>query len=346
MGLISLVNIRNLILKGISFDINDGEIFGLVGPSGAGKTTLLQVLAGLAPYSGRIFSDARPLEGVPPYKRGMGYLFQDLLLFPHLTVEGNLIIAMGGEKAGKRRKRERAAELLELMGIAPLVRRYPHELSGGEKQRVALARALASSPEILLLDEPFSSLDFRIARYLRLEFKRLQKLLGFNALFVTHNMREAAELADRVGVLNHGRLVQVVKPDDLWLSADPAEESFLEKTNILFISNQRETGNGLIEVEWAGHRFVVPDEGKPFERVAISPREVFISNLTPPGPPVNRFQGRIKKVRESEGMAIIEVEVGNESIEAEITMEYLRTLNLSVGDNVCGILKLRALQGC
>ncbi len=346
MAVISLVNVRNLILKDISFDINDGEIFALVGPSGAGKTTLLQVLAGLAPYSGRIFFDATPLEGVPPYKRRMGYLFQDLLLFPHLTVEGNLIMAMGRELAGKRKKKERAAELLQLMGITPLDRRFPHELSGGEKQRVALARALASSPEILLLDEPFSSLDFRIARYLRLEFKRLQKMLGFNALFVTHNMREAAELADRVGVLNDGRLIQVVKPDDLWLGSDLGEGSFLEKTNILFVSNQRETGKGLIEVEWAGHRFFVPDEGRPFERVAISPREVFISNLNPPGPPVNRFQGRIKKVRESEGMAIIEVKVGNESIEAEITVEYLRTLNLSVGDHVCCILKLRALQGC
>jgi ABC-type Fe3+/spermidine/putrescine transport system ATPase subunit len=346
MAIISLVNIRNMILKDVSFEINEGEIFALVGPSGAGKTTLLHVLAGLMPYTGTIFSDAGSLDGVPPYKRRMGYLFQDLLLFPHLTVEGNLTIAMGLEISGKKQKKERAAELLELMGISALAKRFPHELSGGEQQRVALARALASSPAILLLDEPFSSLDFRIARYLRLEFKRLQRMLGFNALFVTHNMKEAQELADRIGVLKDGKLVHVVKPDDLWLKADPGEGSFLEQPNILNVCNQRETGNGLIEVEWAGIRFFVPDEGKGFERVAIRPGDIFISTLDPPGPPVNRFQGKIKKITEAEGMALIRLTVGGEEIDVEITIEYLRTLNLSTGDQICGILKLRALHGC
>ena len=346
MAVISLVNVRNMILKDITFEINKGEIFALVGPSGAGKTTLLQVLAGLEPYKGKIFSDKGSLDSVPPYKRRMGYLFQDLLLFPHLTVEGNLTIAMGREIKGKEQRRKKALELLEVVGIAPLAKRYPDELSGGEKQRVALARALASSPGILLLDEPFSSLDFRIARYLRLEFKRLQKLLGFTALFVTHNLQEAQELADRIGVLKDGSLVQVMKPEDLWLKADTGGESFLEHPNILYIHNQRATRDGLIEVEWAGLRFFIPDEGKPFERVAISPGDIFISTLEPPGPPVNRFKGKIKKITETGGMALINLEVGNENIDVEITLEYLRTLNLSIGDYVCGILKLRALHGC
>jgi len=346
MAVISLVNVRNMILKDITFEINEGEIFALVGPSGAGKTTLLQVLAGLEPYKGKIFSDEGSLDSVPPYKRRMGYLFQDLLLFPHLTVEGNLTIAMGRAIKGKEQRRKKALELLEVVGIAMLAERYPDELSGGEKQRVALARALASSPGILLLDEPFSSLDFRIARYLRLEFKRLQKLLGFTALFVTHNLQEAQELADRIGVLKDGRLVQVMKPEDLWLKGDLGGESFLEQPNILYIHNQRATRNGLIEVEWAGLKFFIPDEGKPFDRVAISPGDIFISTLEPPGPQVNRFNGKIKKITETGGMALINLEVGNENIDVEITIEYLRTLNLSVGDHVCGILKLRALHGC
>jgi ABC-type Fe3+/spermidine/putrescine transport system ATPase subunit len=346
MGVISLVNVRNMILKDVSFEINEGEIFALVGPSGAGKTTLLQVLAGLTPYRGKIFSGGDSLDRVPPYKRHMGYLFQDLLLFPHLTVEGNLTIAMGRKITGKRQKKERAAELLGLMGIAALAKRFPHELSGGEQQRVALARALASSPGVLLLDEPFSSLDFRVARYLRLEFKRLQRMLGFNALFVTHNMKEARELADRIGVLKDGRLVHIVRPDDLWLKTELGEGSFLEQPNILNVCNQKETGNGLIEVEWAGLTFFVPDEGKHFNQVAIGPGDIFISDLEPPGPPVNRFQGRIKNITEAEGMAMIRLTVGVEEIDVEITMEYLRTLNLSIGDKVCGILKLRSLHGC
>jgi ABC-type molybdate transport system ATPase subunit len=185
-----------------------------------------------------------------------------------------------------------------------------------------------------------------VARYLRLEFKRLQRMLGFNALFVTHNMKEARELADRIGVLKDGRLVHVVRPDDLWLNADPGDGAFLEKPNILNVCNQKETGNGLIEVEWAGLRFFVPDEGRDFNRVAIRPGDIFISDLEPPGPPVNRFQGRIKNITEAEGMAMIRLEVGGEEIDVEITVEYLRTLNLSIGDKVCGILKLRSLHGC
>jgi ABC-type Fe3+/spermidine/putrescine transport system ATPase subunit len=346
VSIISIVNISNWILKDVSFEINEGEIFALVGPSGAGKTTLLQVLAGLAPYRGKILSDGESLDGVPPYKRRIGYLFQDLLLFPHLTVEKNLIIAMGRDIPGRGRKLERASELLEMVGISSLAKRLPNELSGGEKQRVALARALARSPEILLLDEPFSSLDFRIARYLRLEFKRLQKILGFNALFVTHDLKEARELADRIGVLKEGRLVQIVEPHDFWLQSLPEKESFLEQPNILCICNQRKTGNGLVEVEWAGHRFYVPDEGKEFERVAIGPRDIFISSIAPPGPSVNRFQGRIRQITETGGIAVIELEVGNETVDVEITVDYLRTLNLSIGDNVSGILKLRALHGC
>jgi ABC-type sulfate/molybdate transport systems ATPase subunit len=276
----------------------------------------------------------------------VGYLFQELLLFPHLTIEENLIIAMTRQPGGKSLKRERTSKLLELVGIRSLAKRFPHELSGGEKQRAALARALASSPDILLLDEPFSSLDFRIARYLRLEFKRLQRLLGFNALFVTHNLREAREMADRIGVLKEGALTQVVDPDELWLSAESDKGSFLEQPNILSVSNRKVSGNGIIEVEWAGLRFFVPDEGKPFERIAIRPRDIFISTLDPPGSPVNRFQGIVKDIKETGGMATIKVGIGDEEISVEITMEYLKALNLSAGDCVCGILKLRDLHGC
>ena len=346
MSVISLVNVSNWILKDVSLEINKGEIFALVGPSGAGKTTLLQVIAGLAPYEGNVYSGTKSLDGVPPYKRRVGYLFQDLLLFPHLTIFENLIIAMTREPGGKRVKGERASELLEMVGIGSLAKRFPNELSGGEKQRAALARALASSPDILLLDEPFSSLDFRIARYLRLEFKRLQRLLGFNALFVTHNLREAREMSDRIGVLKDGTLVQVVNPDELWLNESVGKESFLERPNILSVCNQRNSGKGIIEVEWAGLRLFVPDEGKPFERIAIRPRDIFISTLDPPGSPVNRFQGIVKDIKESGGMARILVGIGDEEIIVEITMEYLKALNLSEGNRVCGILKLRDLHGC
>ena len=173
----------------------------------------------------------------------------------------------------------------------------------------------------------------------------MQRELGFNALFVTHNLREAQELADRIGVLMEGRLVQVVEPTELWIKGDQDQGAFIEQPNILCVSNPRATGNGLIEVEWAGFRFFVPDEGKHFERVLIQPRDIFISTLPPPGPPINRFNGRVKKILEVGGMARLAIGVVDQNIDAEISIEYLKTLNLSIGDQVCGILKLRALHG-
>ena len=207
MAGISLCGVRNSILKGIDLEIPDAHLFVLLGPSGAGKTSLLQAVAGLSAYSGRICFGARSVDALPPYERQVGYVFQDLLLFPHLSVEDNLRIAMTRRNGAKDEKSLRVLELLNLVGIPHLARRFPGTLSGGEKQRVALARALATEPKILLMDEPFSSLDFRLARRLLKEFKALQQRLELTTIFVTHNLDEARELADRLGVMESGRLI-------------------------------------------------------------------------------------------------------------------------------------------
>ena len=210
MTAIRLENVSNRVLKGIDLTIGEAELFVLLGPSGAGKSTLLQVIAGLSPCRGHVFFDGRCIDRQPPHQRKVGYLFQDLLLFPHLTVADNLKLAMANLKIDRREKRRRIGSLLDRFGIPELADRYPHRMSGGEKQRAALARALATDPRVLLLDEPFSSLDPDNAQRLRTELKSHQKHFGVTTLFVTHNREEARQLADRIGMLHQGRLTKDV----------------------------------------------------------------------------------------------------------------------------------------
>ena len=203
---IRLERVSARVLDKIDLMIAEGELFVLLGPSGGGKSTLLQVIAGLLPCTGHIFFNDERIDGLPPHKRRVGYLFQDLLLFPHLTVRKNLLLAMTHLKIKRRTALERTEELLQRFGIPTLADRYPARMSGGEKQRAALARAIAADPHILLLDEPFSSLDEENARRLRMELRSHQRNLHITTLFVTHNHEEARLLGDRIGVIRSGRL--------------------------------------------------------------------------------------------------------------------------------------------
>jgi molybdopterin-binding protein len=341
---VSLSRISNFILRTVDLEIDQGELLLMVGPSGAGKTTLLNVAAGLIPYQGLVMFDGRCVDRVPPHHRKVGYLFQDLLLFPHLTVLKNLLLAMGRLDLSRREKQDWTDEILSLFRLDSLKDRLPGDLSGGEKQRTALARAIASKPGILLLDEPFASLDFRTARYLRQEFRDLQKRLSLTTLFVTHNLHEALELADRIAVLRAGRLERIGRPDEIWFAGE-SENDFLERPNLLACKDQFCLGNGLVRVQWAGLSILVPDEGRTFTRLAILPHEVYISSLPPPGPPINRFTGKVKEIRQNDGVVQVTVEVGRETLLAEISREHLNAMNLAPGARVHGILKLRALRG-
>lgn len=328
-------------------DIRDGELFVLVGPSGAGKTTLLNMVAGLIPYDGRILMDGDCVDALPPFNRNIGYLFQDLLLFPHMSTKKNILMALKRLDLSTEEKEQRVSRMMELFHLEPLADRLPDALSGGERQRVALARALVSSPNVLLLDEPFSSLDFRTARYLRLNLKRIQSQLGTTMLFVTHNLEEAQDLGDRMGVMTGGRLEQAGDIRAIMIQDGPHECGFLEKPNVLPCTYQESLGNGLVHVRWAGRKLFVPeDRGKPFNKVAIHPRHVYISPYPPPGPPVNRFRGLIREIRNVGGMAHVEIMVGDQFLHAQMTTEQAQALSLSPEDPVYGILKLRALHGC
>lgn len=201
--------VENLVSRFVCVDhleIQKGELTVLIGPSGAGKSSLLNVLAGFLPHTGRILLGGKAVHTLPSHRRKIGYLFQDLYLFPHMTVFENLKIAMQTRRLKKKQVVKEIEALFELFRITGLAQSYPGEISGGEKQRVAMARAMASKPDLLLLDEPLSHLDYRTARYLRTQFKRVQKQFGLTTLFVTHDLHEARELGDRVLVMEKGHL--------------------------------------------------------------------------------------------------------------------------------------------
>jgi putrescine transport system ATP-binding protein len=201
----------------LSLDLFEGEFFGLLGPSGCGKTTLLRMLAGFeAPDEGRILLDGEDISGVPPYRRPVNMMFQSYALFPHLTVENNIAFGLRQESLPKMEIATRVKEALALLRLEGLEQRKPHQLSGGQRQRVALARCLVKRPRVLLLDEPLAALDRRLREDTRFELVDLQSKLGLTFVIVTHDQEEAMSLADRIGVMDHGRLVQVATPPEIY----------------------------------------------------------------------------------------------------------------------------------
>ena len=206
-----------LALKDVCLDIQEGEFVCFLGPSGCGKTTLLRAIAGLdLQTKGQVKQDGKDVSNLPPSERDYGIVFQSYALFPNLTIEKN--IAFGLENTGRSKPEitRRVTELLQLVDLTEQAKKYPAQLSGGQQQRIALARAIATSPGLLLLDEPLSALDAKVRVHLRHEIKALQQKLGVTTVMVTHDQEEALSMADRIVVMNHGRVEQVGTPGEVY----------------------------------------------------------------------------------------------------------------------------------
>src|SRR6516225_10407111 len=219
-------------LDGLSIEMAPGELVALLGPSGCGKTTALRIVAGFeSADTGSVLVDGKDNSSVPAAKRDMGMVFQSYSLFPNMSALDNVAFGLRMRKIGAAGRRKRAGDLLDLVGLAPQARQYPHQLSGGQQQRVALARALAIEPRVLLLDEPLSALDAKVRLQLREQIRTLQQRLGTTTLFVTHDQEEALSMADRVGVMQQGKLEQIAAPDELY--TDPATAFVAEFVGVM-----------------------------------------------------------------------------------------------------------------
>jgi sulfate transport system ATP-binding protein len=208
---------KNLVVNNVSLEVNDGELFVLLGGSGSGKSTILRIIAGLTqPNAGTIVLNGKDVTALPPQARGTGFVFQNYSIFRHMTAAENIQFGLRIRKVPGALRRERSEELLDLVGLAGLGARFPDQLSGGQQQRVALARALAYQPAVLLLDEPFGALDVKIRAQLRRTLKEIQRRLKVTTILVTHDQEEAFELAEQIGVIERGSLIEMGSPEDLY----------------------------------------------------------------------------------------------------------------------------------
>jgi len=344
MSYIKLENISKYVCKNVNLEIFDKELLVLLGPNGAGKSTLLNVIAGLIDYEGSVFFDNMPVDKLPANKRRIGYLFQELNLFPHFDVSANIAYGLRVQKKLPNEIRRSVDELLQIMKIKHLSSRYPKELSGGEKKRVALARALANSPRILLLDEPMNSLDYRTSKYLRTEFKILQKKFGITTVYVTHNFYEAEEMAERIAVLDKGRVEQIGSPKEIFFHPTEAVNDFIGAPNILTCDYCNRLSFGLIEVKCGDISLVVSSEREKIKRVAILPEDIYLSDTKPPGPDVNRIRGKLTEINESSSTVCCTIITGKNFLKVKLPQEIFASMSLSIGDEVWLILAPRKLK--
>ena len=316
------VSLRNLTkrfgdftaVNDLSLDIYRKELFCLLGGSGCGKSTLLRMLAGFeVPTSGQIFIDGQDMAGIPPYRRPVNMMFQSYALFPHMTVQDNVAFGLRQERRPASEIRERVAAMLDLVKLGEFARRKPHQLSGGQRQRVALARSLIKEPKLLLLDEPLGALDRKLRESTQFELMNLQDKLGVTFVVVTHDQEEAMTLATRIGVMNHGQLVQVGTPSEIYeFPTSRFVADFIGSVN-LFSGRIIDEDNHYVRIasDEAGctlfidHGVAAPPDAQLW--VALRPEKIAISREAPSDRAENCVQGTIEGIAYMGDMSIFNV---------------------------------------
>jgi iron(III) transport system ATP-binding protein len=309
----AFIEIRNLFksfkkvvaVNRIELEVNQGELLTLLGPSGCGKTTTLRCIAGLEkPEEGDIIIDGKPMLSkgfVPPAKRGIGMVFQNYAVWPHMKVFNNIVYGLKLQKLPKRTIREKAEQVLALVGLKGLEDRYPGQLSGGQQQRVALARALVGNPKVLLLDEPLSNLDAKLREELRFEIKSLVRRMGITSVYVTHDQAEAMVISDRIAVMESGNVVQIGTPHEIYQKpANRFVADFIGTMNFMageVVEALQDAGTVTVRTEFCEKLMCTTDraaEAAPGKKVyaSIRPEDVDVSTEPPPAGE-NRFKGTI-----------------------------------------------------
>jgi putrescine transport system ATP-binding protein len=287
----------------VSLKIFKGEIFCLLGASGCGKTTLLRMLGGFeTPTSGRILIDGEDMTGVPPYERPVNMMFQSYALFPHMDVGQNVAFGLKQDRLPKLEIRERVATMLDLVKMSDYARRKPHQLSGGQRQRVALARSLVKRPKLLLLDEPLGALDKKLREHTQFELIGLQEKLGVTFIVVTHDQEEAMTLASRIGVMNHGEIVQAGTPSEIYeFPGSKFVADFVGSVN-MFEGKLIEDEPDYVRIgsaELGGTIYVSHGISTPPEAIvwaAVRPEKIFMSTTAPEGGADNVARGTVQDI--------------------------------------------------
>ncbi|OZI63400.1 ABC transporter ATP-binding protein [Bordetella genomosp. 11] len=308
-------------LEAIDLQVRQGEFVALLGPSGCGKTTLLRTVAGfLSPDAGSIAIEGQDVSRLPAHRRPLNTVFQNYALFPHMTVLEN--VAYGPRRRGVRGAQavRQAREALEMVGLASLDARYPREMSGGQQQRVALARAIVNAPKLLLLDEPLSALDLKLRRRMQLELKHLQEQLGISFVFVTHDQEEAMTMADRIVVMNAGRIEQIGTGPDIYRApVTRFVAEFIGEANLLPFT--RDAGGAAIALDSLATRIasIEPARGIPQRGTAVlRPEDLAIleSGAMANGHVV--FQARITDVIRAGSHTVVLGDAGGQPLQARL----------------------------
>ncbi len=272
-------------LERLDLQLRAGELLTLLGPSGSGKTTLLKIIAGFeSPSSGAVLLRGRDISRLSPARRGVGMVFQQYALFPHMTVAQNLAYGLKLRRRPRREREQRVAELLELLHLPGLGERYPRQLSGGQQQRVALGRALAYDPEIVLMDEPLGALDRALRVEMEAEIRRLHRDLRTTIVYVTHDQQEALALSDRIAVLRDGSLVGLGTPESLFRRpANSFVAGFFANANLLAVEAHRLEADGQARVRCLGTEIHCPTTAAPDQQVLLAVRRQSLTRNPSPG---------------------------------------------------------------
>lgn len=325
----------NIVVDDVSLEIEQGELFVLLGPSGSGKSTILRLIAGLTHLNGgQISLNGRDVTNLPPQKRHTGFVFQNYSLFQHMTVAQNIGFGLEIQKVPRAQRKARIEELLDLIEMREFTNRLPSQLSGGQQQRVAVARALAQNPDVLLLDEPFGALDVKIRGQLRQNLREIQKRLNVTAILVTHDQEEAFELADRIGIIDKGRLLEIGTPDQLYRHPNHRfTATFLGNAN-LFNAQRNGTHIYIGDKQIPAPPNTEALTGKPVQMM-FRPEEVVISPISA-NLNGNLFgEGVIESIAFAGALERVAIKLtSGEIIQALLSPDVTRSMNLRPGDGV------------